>query len=35
MEKQQMNEVNKSSNIYIGVTLTILLVIMVVGFVFG
>lgn len=35
MEQQQMKEVNKSSNLYIGTTLAILFVIMIVGFVFG
>lgn len=35
MEQQQMNEVKKSSNLYIGATLTILFVIMIVGFLFG
>ena len=35
MEQQQMEQVNKSSNLYIGTTLAILFVIMVIGFVFG
>lgn len=32
---EQMNAVNKSSNMYIGTTIAIMLVIIVIGFIFG
>ncbi len=35
MEQQQMEQVKKSSNVYIGTTIFLMLAIIVIGFVFG
>ncbi len=35
MTNEQMNAVNKSSNMYIGTTIAIMLAIIVIGFIFG